>query len=138
MEKKKVMYLITKATWGGAQRYVYDLSTNIPKSEFEPIVAYGTRGKLADELEPAGIATRQLPSLGRDVAIVSDIKSFFEMLRIIRELKPDVVHLNSSKAAALGALAARIARAPNIIFTVHGWPFGEKRNPFTKILLWKI
>src|SRR3989338_8058258 len=39
--KKKVLFLITKATWGGAQKYVYDLATHLPKDKFEPIVAFG-------------------------------------------------------------------------------------------------
>src|SRR3989338_1237091 len=125
MQKKRILYVITKATHGGAQKYVYDLATclagrqaNLPRDRFEPVVAYGSPGKLAADLKSAGIATRELPSLGRDVAFVSDVKSFFDIWRTIREIKPDVVHLNSSKAAALGALAARLAGIKKIIFTV--------------------
>ena len=145
MQKKRILYVITKATHGGAQKYVYDLATclagrqaNLPRDRFEPVVAYGTPGKLAADLKSAGIATRELPSLGRDVAFVSDVKSFFDIWRTIREIKPDVVHLNSSKAAALGALAARLAGIKKIIFTVHGWPFGEKRNILVRLIIWKI
>ena len=138
MKKITVLYVITKATWGGAQRYVYDLATNLPKNEFEPIVAYGVAGKLAHDLAASGIKTRQLSSLGRDIAITSDIKSFFEIFSAIKEIRPDVVHLNSSKATALGALAARISGVSKIIFTVHGWPFGEKRNIFAKAFIYKI
>lgn len=125
MSKKKILYVITKSNWGGAQRYVYDLATSLPKNEFEAIVAYGTHGKLAQDLSAAGIAMQQIRSLERDIAIISDIRSFFEILKAIRDVRPDVIHLNSSKAAALGALAARIAGVPKIIFTVHGWPFKE-------------
>ena len=123
---------------GGAQKYVYDLATNLPKSDFGVTVAYGERGKLAEELAAAKIETRQLPSLGRDVAVISDVKSFFAILKCIREIRPDVVHLNSSKAAALGALAARLAGVPNILFTAHGWPFKESRSVLAKVLIWKI
>src|SRR3990167_7474078 len=136
--KRKILYLITKATRGGAQRYVHDLATQLPKSEFETTVAYGQHGKLSEDLRAAGVETCEIPSLGRDVAVLSDIKSFSEILRYIRATRPYVIHLNSSKAAALGALAARLSGVPKIIFTVHGWPFGEKRNIFSKILIWKI
>lgn len=136
--KKKILYLITKATWGGAQRYVFDLATHLPKYEFESIVAYGQSGKLSKDVSRAGIETHAIPSLGRDVALFSDIASFFAILKYIRTTKPDVVHLNSSKAAALGALAARIAGVRNILFTVHGWPFGEKRSLMATVLIWKI
>lgn len=138
MQKKKILYLITKATWGGAQRYVYDLATHLPKNEFEPVVAYGVGGKLSKDLRTAGTNVYEILSLGRDVAIISDIRSFFAILKCIRATKPDVIHLNSSKAAALGALAARLCGVKKIIFTVHGWPFGEKRNALSKLLIWKI
>lgn len=138
MQKKKILFLITKATWGGAQRYVWDLSSHVPKDEFEPVVAYGQSGKLAADLAHAGIKTHEITSLGRDVALFSDIASFFAILKYIRTTKPDVVHLNSSKAAALGALAARLSGTKNILFTVHGWPFGEQRGVLAKVLIWKI
>jgi len=132
--QKKVLFLITKATWGGAQRYVFDLATHLP-SEFEVIVAYGTPGMLSEKLSAVGIQTVRFSSLARDIALFSDIKSFFEIWATIRKVKPDVVHLNSSKAAALGALAARIAGIRKIVFTVHGWPFKEQRGVFANKLV---
>ena len=79
--RTKILYLITKGTWGGAQHYVFDLATRLPKERFDVVVAYGTKGKLAEDLTTANVKIVQLPSLGRDVALVSDVKSFFEILR---------------------------------------------------------
>lgn len=136
--RKKILFLITKATWGGAQRYVWDMVSHIPKEKFEPIVAYGEKGKLSEKLSREKIEVHPLPSLGRDVAIVSDISSFFKILACLRKVRPDVLHLNSSKAAALGALAARIIGIRRIVFTVHGWPFNEKRNEFARVMMYLI
>jgi len=130
---KKILFVITKSNWGGAQRYVYDLATALPKNEFEISVAFGQDGLLAKKLREAGITTFQIKAMQRDVSISADIKSFFELLRLFRIEKPDVVHLNSSKAAGVGALAARLAGVSRIIFTAHGWPFAEKRN-----ILWRL
>ena len=135
--RRKILFLITKATWGGAQRYVYDLATHLGDG-FEPIVAYGEKGKLSEKLERKAIESHPLPSLGRDIALVSDISSFFEILSCLRKVRPDVLHLNSSKAAALGALAARILGVKRIVFTVHGWPFNEKRNEFARVLMYLV
>lgn len=132
---KKVLFLITKATYGGAQKYVFDLATHMDASKFEPIVAFGTAGKLSDDLMKAGIKTCVIRSLGRDIALLSDIASFFQIIRCIRNVRPDVLHLNSSKAAALGALAGRLCGIPRIIFTVHGWPFKENRNAIARGLI---
>lgn len=126
--RKKVLFLITKANWGGAQRYVYDLATHLPKDRFEAIVAFGSSGKLSADLAISGIPLNQISALARDVSFASDIKSFFQIWKLLRGQRPDVLHLNSSKAAALGAFAGRLSRVPRIIFTVHGWPFKEDRG----------
>jgi len=138
MPRKKILFLITKATWGGAQRYVYDLATNLPESEFEPIVAFGEEGRLAHLLAEKGVTTHRIASLERNVALLSDISSFFRIFVYLWRTKPDIVHLNSSKAAAMGALAARFSGVQKIIFTVHGWPFNEKRGVLARRMIYSI
>jgi glycosyltransferase involved in cell wall biosynthesis len=134
--RKKILYIITKSNWGGAQRYVYDLTTHLPREHFDILVAFGQPGLLAEKLHAAGIRTRVIPSLERDISFASDVKSFIELLRLFKEEQPDVVHLNSSKAGGIGALAARLAKTPRIIFTAHGWPFWEARHAFARALIY--
>jgi glycosyltransferase involved in cell wall biosynthesis len=136
--KEKILFLITKATSGGAQRYVYDLATHLPKDEFEVVVAYGEAGKLSENIAAAGIRTYQVHSMGRDVSFFADVRSFYKIWKGLRKGRPDVVHLNSSKAAALGALAARLCGVKKILFTVHGWPFNEKRTLISRRLIYFI
>jgi glycosyltransferase involved in cell wall biosynthesis len=135
---RKILFVITKSNWGGAQRYVYDLATNLPKDQFEVGVALGQPGLLAKKLDAARITTYPISSLQRDVSVMADVKSFFELVRLFRLEQPDVVHLNSSKAGGLGALAARFVGVPRIIFTAHGWPFWEQRNPVSRGLIYFI
>jgi len=136
MNKKKVLFVITKSNWGGAQRYVFDLATHLPKEQFEVSVALGGSGLLVQKLEQSGIKTHVLNAMQRDVAFIQDVRAFFELYRLFKKVRPDVVHLNSSKAGGVGALAARLAGVPKIIFTAHGWPFWEPRNPFSRSLIW--
>lgn len=133
---KKILYVITKANWGGAQRYVFDLATSLPKEEFEVAVAFGQPGLLAQKLQEAGVATRPIQSLQRDVSAWADIKSFFELYWLFLKESPDVVHLNSSKAGAVGAWAAWLAGVRRIVFTAHGWPFRERRSAPARAALW--
>jgi glycosyltransferase involved in cell wall biosynthesis len=128
----KILLVITKSNWGGAQRYVYDLATGLPNT-FQISVAFGTEGLLAKKLRDANIKTFYIEALQRDVSILNDVKSFFELLKLFRAEKPDIVHLNSSKAGVVGALAARCAHIKKIIFTAHGWAFYENRS-----LWWKV
>lgn len=133
---KKVLFLITKSNWGGAQRYVYDLATALNRNEFEPVVALGGNGTLVDMLHHAGIRTITIKSLVRDVDAKQELALVRELYSIFRTEKPDVLHLNSSKAGAMGAFVGRLARVRRIIFTAHGWAFNEDR-PFWQRLIIK-
>jgi len=133
---KKILYVITKGNFGGAQRYVFDLATSLPKSEFNVAVAMGQPGRLATMLSDANIRTIPIASLQRNVSVAADFKSFFELYRLFKRERPDVVHLNSSKAGGVGALTARLAGVPRIVFTVHGWPFWEDRSSIVKAFIW--
>ncbi len=125
--KTKVCYIVTKGLWGGAQKYVYDLATSLPKDYFDVIVVCGEGGTLKQKLEERDIKIYELLDLKRDISIISEIKSFFQLLKIIWMEKPDVLHLNSPKAAGFGAVAGRLCGIPKIIQTVHGWSFNEDR-----------
>lgn len=133
-QKKKILYVITKSNWGGAQRYVFDLATGLPE-KFETVVALGGNGALQNRLEEAGIRTIFLPFLSRDVKFLSDFLVLKKLITLCKEERPDIVHLNSSKIGGLGALAGRIAKVPNIIFTAHGWAFREERPEFQKLAI---
>lgn len=134
--KKRILYVITKANWGGAQRYVYDLATHLPKEQFAVGVAFGQPGLLALKLQEAGITTYPIASLQRDVSLRADVRSLFELIRLFKKINPDIVHLNSSKAGGVGALAARLAGVPRIVFTAHGWPFWENRSRLARGLMY--
>lgn len=146
-QKKKILYVITKGNFGGAQRYVFDLATHLPKDQFEGVVAFGEGKTLGEKLTSAGIRTISISSLKRDIGIFSDIRAFFSLLSIIKKEKPHVVHLNSSKVGVLGVLVVRLLNLfklnpntpkPKAIFTGHGWAFNEERSLFTKLIFYKL
>lgn len=134
----RILYIITKANWGGAQRYVYDLATSLPKDEFVVTVAVGGDGTLSHKLREARISVHSLAHVQRDLSVTNDIGGFFTIYNAIRAARPDIVHLNSSKAGGLGALAARLLGVRKIIFTAHGWPFMEQRNIAWRVFVWAI
>lgn len=134
-KKIKIFYLITKGNFGGAQRYVFELAQSLPKNIFEVTVVMGEGRELREKLNRLGIRTIQLESLGRDIKIGADWKTFRLLLRIIGQEKPDIIHLNSSKIGGLGALAGRLTGVSKIIFTIHGLAFNEDRPSWQKWLI---
>lgn len=134
-KKRKILHVITKGNWGGAQRYVFDLASRLPSDQFESIVVHGEGTLLPEKLAAAHIRTIRVDSLGRDVHLFKDVVAFKTLLGIFEDEQPDIVHLNASKIGGLGALAARIANVPRIIFTGHGWAWNEDRAFFSKALI---
>lgn len=134
----RILYVITKANWGGAQRYVYDLATAARDAGHEIAVVYGEEGELNRHLSAAGIRAIAVGGLSRDIGIASDIRAYFELAHLFARERPDIVHINSSKAGGLGCLAARMSGIPYIIFTAHGWAFNEARPWWQKILIRKL
>jgi len=134
-KKKRILFGITKASWGGAQRYVFDLATHLPADKFEIIVMGGAAGLLKEKLASTGIRFIEIAELDRDISFSSEPRAFWRILKTIRAEKPDILHLNSPKMAGLGALAGRIARVPQIVTTIHGWTFNERRFFAIKLLI---
>ncbi len=136
--KKRILFVITKSNLGGAQRYVYELATALPRETYDVAVAFGGTGLLKEKLEAAGIRTFAIPSFDRDINIIKELRALFELRALIRDWQPDIVHLNSSKAGGTGALIARLMGVPHIIFTAHGWAFNEPRNFFWRSIVWLL
>lgn len=134
-QSKKVLLVITKSNFGGAQKYVFELAKNLKSQGIEVQVALGGTGILIQKLQEADIEVLTIPFLGRDISFINDIKVFFELYKMIKKEQPDVVHLNSSKIGGIGTIASRLAFVPKIIFTVHGWAFNENRNFLSKLLI---
>jgi glycosyltransferase involved in cell wall biosynthesis len=133
--RKKVLYLITKSNWGGAQRYVYDLATNLDTEKFEPVVAMGGNGILAEMLHNSGIRTVTLYALQNSTSITAATAAGRELYHLLRTEQPDIFHVNSSVAGFIGTAVGRLARIPRIIFTSHGWAFNEDRPATEKFIL---
>jgi len=132
-----VLILITKSNWGGAQRYVYDLATRLPRDRFAVEVMAGGNGTLIDRLRGAGVTAEGDLPVTNTTSFLENIKAIWHLSRLMRKRAPDVVHLNSSQIGVVGAVAARLARVPRIIFTAHGWAFNEER-PLVQKLVFKL
>lgn len=125
----KILYFITQSEFGGAQRYVFDLVSNL-RGEFQVAVAIGEQknnGILAKILQKNNIEYFIISHLKRNISPINDVIAFFKIIKLIKKYQPDIIHLNSSKISILGSLASLLAgrKSLRVIYTVHGWVFNE-------------
>lgn len=137
-ERQRVLYIITKSVWGGAARYVFDLATNL-SDEFSVSVAGGGREKFYQVIAQTNIPYFNIPAFQREINIFKEILSFFEILGLLFQIKPNIIHVNSSKAGGVAGVAGKIYqffsgkkacpsdRRVRLIFTAHGWAINEDR-----------
>src|SRR5258708_2724798 len=114
----KILYVITQADGGGAQKYVLSLAKH-----FGGEIAAGVENQeLFADAQKLGVRVHPLRFLKRNIDFVWDILACFELIMLIKKLKPDIVHLNSSKAGFIGSIIKPLVGA-KIIYTAHGFIF---------------
>ncbi len=133
----KILYLVTQSEFGGAQRYIFNLALNLAKKNYQITVAAGGNQALFSKLSEAGISCIKLKHLAREINLLKDWLAYREIKKMIKDIKPDILHLNSSKAGVIGALAGRRCHVKKIIYTVHGFVFNEPMSKLKKrFYLW--
>ncbi len=128
-----IVYIITKLELGGAQKVCITLARQVSKT-FQTALVSGPRGTLV-------ATTNDLPSryliqtLEREVglkSILSDIRAFFHITRLLRKLKKEhptiIVHTHSTKAGILGRWAAFFAGIKIRVHTIHGYAFHNHQS----------
>lgn len=137
MEKtgqKKILLIVTQGNWGGAQKYVFDLATSLKLDDYKVSVAAGRSGeKLQSKLMEHQIDFFRLNNLVRQPNPFLNIAAVIETYRLVKKLKPDIVHTNSSMAGVIGSIAAKLAGVNRVVFTVHGLFLKE---PLSKLKWW--
>ena len=70
--------------------------------------------------------------INREINLIDDIKSIYNLVKLLNKEKYDIVHTHNAKAGIVGRIAGKIAKIPVVIHTSHGLPFykGQKKVKF--------
>jgi glycosyltransferase involved in cell wall biosynthesis len=106
----KVLHIDTERTWRGGEQQVTYLVEGLEREGVQSVLAAPPDSEIARRFTDAGREVRGIPMRGEaDPVAVSRLAS------CIRRERFDVVHLHTSHAHALGALAARWAATPCVV-----------------------
>ena len=123
----RIVHVITRLIVGGAQENTL-LSCEGQHARGHEVTlvtgpAIGPEGSLMGRARAAGYRVVEVDEMRRSILPVKDFRTYHRLVRVIRELKPDVVHTHSSKAGILGRWAADRAKVRTIVHTIHGLAF---------------
>lgn len=94
------------------------------------VSAYGP--EVVDVLKE-GVSHMPVP-FTRKITPLRDILCLFQLVRIIKEIRPDIIHTHTPKAGLLGMLAGWLCRVPVRMHTVAGLPLMETTGMKRRIL----
>jgi glycosyltransferase involved in cell wall biosynthesis len=130
----KLVFVITRSdVMGGASVHLLDLAAGLQSCGYDITILVGGHGVFLQHARDRSLSCISLKYLIREIDLIIDIKAIFELRGVLKRLKPDLIHLHSSKAGIIGRISAIGLTAP-CIFTAHGWAFTEGVSPRRRFL----
>jgi glycosyltransferase involved in cell wall biosynthesis len=143
----RILRIITRLNIGGPSIQAATLSHRLEPHGFATRLVHGRLGEAEGDmsylLDGTGVEHTYLPSLQRPPAVRADAATLVALYRIMREVRPAIVHTHMAKAGALGRAAAVLynrtagRRSPaRLVHTYHGHVLeGYFSPPTTAVLI---
>ena len=106
----RIMYCIPTLEHGGAERQLSYLAVELARMGHDIHVAFLRDGANLDRVRAGGAASHRLPTAGNH-----DPKIFLNLLRLIRQIKPDIIQTSLPQMDILGGGAALASRVPWVL-----------------------
>ena len=126
----RVLRVITRLNVGGPSIQAITLSDRLASRGFETLLVHGQLDAGEGDMRyllPASVTVKQLASLRRPPAPTHDGVALAQLLDVLRDFRPHIVHTHMAKAGTLGRLAAAIyngtagrSRRARVVHTYHG------------------
>jgi glycosyltransferase involved in cell wall biosynthesis len=129
----RIMFAITKGEVGGAQEHLRILAQGLLERGNHVALVVTPGSELAESVQSLGATIFAWQSISANAAPLSNLSARRELRAAVMKWNPDVLHLYSSVAGAVGC---RILRPPRgiTIFTCHHAPFGRGRTWKNRVL----
>jgi glycosyltransferase involved in cell wall biosynthesis len=137
----KVLRVITRLNIGGPAIHAILLTHALDDGVvFKSTLVAGSttqhEGDMLDLAREHEVSPVMLPALGREISPFDDLAALGRLVRLMRQMRPDVVHTHMAKAGTIGRLAARICGVPLVVHTYHGHVFHSYFSPLkTRVFL---
>lgn len=140
-EPIRVMRIIARLNVGGPAIHVSLLTAGLRDEAFQSTLVAGQigadEGDMSDLAHELNIQPVTITTMGREIKPLNDVRTFFTLLRLMRQHRPHIVHTHTAKAGFVGRFAAWLSGVPVIVHTFHGHVFrGYFGRAKTLLFLW--
>ncbi|WP_423594993.1 glycosyltransferase family 4 protein [Roseateles sp. MS654] len=132
--RKKILHLQLLPLMSGVQKVSLDELAHLDPARYERIAVCKCEGEFTEQLRRIGVRVHLVPELERAISPRQDVRAYLALRDYFRAERPDIVHTHSSKTGILGRLAAKAAKVPTIVHTVHGYAFPAEPRPAIKAI----
>jgi len=126
-ETIRVLRIFSRLNIGGPSIHVVLLTAGLDRQRYQTTLVVGREGdregNFFDLAESKSVAPVVVPTLGRSIRPIGDLRSFVVLCRLMMRERPHIVHTHTAKAGALGRLAAFVTGVPIVVHTFHGSVF---------------
>lgn len=122
-EKPRILYVV-EAMGGGVFSYLVELCNELIET-YDIYIAHGIRKETPLDYKDyfdQRIHLIKVKHFCRSINPVKDIRASLEVKSIARKIAPDIIHLHSSKAGAIGRIVFDGKKIP-LFYTPHGYSF---------------
>ena len=134
----RICHVITRLIIGGAQENTVLTCRGLVERGHEVLLVAGPEtgpeGSLWPAAEASGAELVRLAALRRAIRPGRDLQALGDLRKLYQRWRPDVVHTHSSKAGILGRVAAKQARVPVVVHTIHGMSFNRTQPGPTRLV----
>ncbi len=95
------------------------------------VVGVSAPGPYVEKLRRRGIRHVPLAHATRASAPLEDLRAVRELVSVFRDMRPTIVHTHNPKPGLYGRVAARVARVPVVVNTVHGL-YAQRQDPLPR------
>ncbi len=116
------MKLLHATTVPGTLRFLRSQPAHLAAHGIE-VVLLSSPGEDLEQIAAAEGARAIAVPMHRGFSVAADVAAIWRLVRILRQVRPDIVHAHTPKAGLLVTLAGRLARVPLCIYQIHGLRF---------------
>ena len=115
----RILVISTNSDEAGAPRHAETIISQLSDVHDFSFVS-GEQGPVFRRLESKGVPVYYFAELRNKFSPFVDLVCLVKLLKIIKQSRPDILHLHSAKAGMLGRICGLVLGIP-MVYTVHGW-----------------